>query len=94
MRVCMLQAALLDEATAFRDEHIVDVASYDELKAAIAAGKWARGGWGDSDAAEAQVKEDTGATLRCFPFEQPAGPLTCLMSGEAAKEVAVFAKAY
>ncbi len=40
-----MQAGLLEEATAFRDANIVDVSSYDELKAAIEAGKWARGHW-------------------------------------------------
>ena len=39
------QASLLAEATAFRDANIVDVASYAELRDAIAAGKWARGWW-------------------------------------------------
>ena len=89
-----MQAGLLAEATAFRDENIVDVTSYEELKAAIAAGKWARGGWAGTDEQETQVKEETGATLRCFPFEQPAGPHTCLLTGHAADEVALFARAY
>lgn len=89
-----MQAALLQEATEFRDENIVDVASYDELKAVIESGRWARGGWAGSDAQEKQVKEETGATLRCFPFEQPAGPHMCFLTGEAASEVALFAKAY
>ncbi len=34
------------------------------------------------------------ATLRCFPFDQPAGPHTCLMTGKPAAEVAIFAKSY
>lgn len=89
-----VQAALLAEAKAFRDANIVDVASYDELKAAVAAGKWARGGWAGSDAQETQIKEETQATLRCFPFEQPAGPHTCFMTGAPAAEVAIFAKSY
>lgn len=89
-----VQAALLQEATDFRDSNIVDVASYDELKAAIQSGRWARGGWAGSDEQEKQVKEETGATLRCFPFEQPAGPHSCFLTGEAAAEVALFAKAY
>lgn len=58
------------------------------------AGKWARGGWAASDDDERRVKEETQATLRCFPFEQPAGPHTCLMTGGPAKEVAIFAKSY
>jgi len=89
-----VQASLLREATAFRDENIVDVHSYDELKAAIAAGKWARGGWEGSDEQEKEIKEETGATIRCFPFDQPEGPHACLLTGAPAKEVCIFAKSY
>lgn len=60
----------------------------------VGAGKWARGGWAADDAAETRVKEETQATLRCFPFKQPAGPHVCLMTGLPAKEVALFAKSY
>ena len=55
---------------------------------------WARGGWEGSDEDEKRVKEETGATIRCFPFEQPTGPHACLMSGVEAKEVCIFAKSY
>lgn len=40
-----VQQSLLDEAAAFRDANIVDVATYEELKAVVAEGKWARGPW-------------------------------------------------
>ena len=40
-----VQQSLLEEAAAFRDANIVDVANYEELKAAVAEGKWARGPW-------------------------------------------------
>ncbi|CAI0546548.1 unnamed protein product [Linum tenue] len=89
-----IQASLLAKATSFRDSNIVDVSSYDELKEAISQGKWARGPWSASDKYEARVKEETGATIRCFPFEQPAGTKTCLMTGQPADEVAIFAKSY
>jgi len=89
-----VQEALLAQAQAFRDEHIVDVKSYEELKEAVAAGKWARGGWAGTDEQEVQIKEETQATIRCFPFQQPAGPHTCLMTGQPAAEVAIFAKSY
>ncbi|CAL1404890.1 unnamed protein product [Linum trigynum] len=89
-----IQASLLAKATSFRDSNIVDVSSYDELKEAISQGKWARGPWSASDKDEARVKEETGATIRCFPFEQPAGTKTCLMTGQPADEVAIFAKSY
>lgn len=47
-----------------------------------------------SDGDELKVKEETGATIRCFPFEQPEEIKTCLMTGNPAKEVAIFAKSY
>ena len=48
----------------------MDVKSYEELKVAISSGKWARGPWSASDSDEQRVKEETGATIQCFPFEQ------------------------
>lgn len=47
-----------------------------------------------SDEDELKVKEETGATIRCFPFEQPNETQNCLMSGNPADEVAIFAKSY
>ncbi|KAG6574195.1 Proline--tRNA ligase, chloroplastic/mitochondrial, partial [Cucurbita argyrosperma subsp. sororia] len=89
-----IQSSLLEQAKTFRDSNVVDVSSYNELKEAISQGKWARGPWSASDKDELKVKEETGATIRCFPFEQPQGPKTCLMTGNAAEEVAIFAKSY
>lgn len=82
------------QATEFRDANIVDVSTYEELKAAVAGGKWARGGWSGSDEDEKRVKEETQATLRCFPFDQPEGPHVCFLTREPADRVALFAKAY
>jgi len=89
-----IQRNLLDDARAFRDAHIQDAASYDEMQAIIAEGDWARAFWAGSDAEELAVKDETGATIRCFPFEQPDAPGECVMSGRVADKVALFAKAY
>ncbi len=89
-----VQAGLLAQAVAFRDSRIVDVASMDELRAVVEDGRWARAGWAGSDADEARVKEETGATFRCYPFQQPAGGRPCVVTGAAGAEVAIFAKAY
>ena len=51
-------------------------------------------GGAHSDEDEAKVKEETGATLRCFPFEQPAGEKVCLYTSKEAQEVAIFARSY
>ncbi|KAF3561428.1 hypothetical protein DY000_02016688 [Brassica cretica] len=89
-----IQSSLLEKAVSFRDSNIVDVNSYEELKVAISSGKWARGPWSASDSDEQRVKEETGATIRCFPFEQTQGIKTCLMTGNRAEEIAIFAKSY
>lgn len=89
-----IQSSLLQSATKYRDDNIVDVSSYDELKSVIESGKWARGYWSGSDEDELRVKEETSATLRCYPFEQPSQNGICFMTGKEANEVAIFAKAY
>ncbi|XP_002991132.2 proline--tRNA ligase, chloroplastic/mitochondrial [Selaginella moellendorffii] len=88
-----IQSSLLARATEFRDSNIVDVNSYEELKAVIAEGKWARGPWCGSDDNETTVKEETGATIRCFPFDQPEAK-TCIFTNKTTHEVAIFAKSY
>ncbi|KAJ7296399.1 hypothetical protein O6H91_Y126200 [Diphasiastrum complanatum] len=89
-----IQDNLLARALTFQDENIVDVESYLELKAAVSEGKWGRGHWAGSDLDEVTVKEETGATIRCFPFNQPEASKPCFMTGKSANEVAIFAKSY
>ncbi|MBA0701663.1 hypothetical protein Goari_020377, partial [Gossypium aridum] len=94
MLLCTLDFFALSNASWTLCSNIVDVSSYEELKEAISLGKWARGPWSASDADELRIKEETGATIRCFPFEQPQGTKACLMTGKPAEEVAIFAKSY
>jgi len=90
-----IQQNLLTQATTFRDENIHDVKTYDEFKQVIEAGGWACGRWAGSDDDERRVKEETGATLRCYPLEgQPDDTDACILTGEPAPEIAIFAKAY
>ena len=88
-----IQAALLDRAINFRDEHIHDVDDYETLKDVVQDG-WAFSWWCGDAACEAAVKEDTKATIRCIPMEQPGGTGKCVYCGKASKEKAYFAKAY
>jgi prolyl-tRNA synthetase len=88
-----IQAGLLAKATAFRDAHIFEVDSYEALTEAVQNG-WARAWWCGNDACEARVKEDTRATTRNIPTDQPGGSGRCVVCGEPASEQALFAKAY
>ncbi|MCC6146349.1 MAG: proline--tRNA ligase [Anaerolineaceae bacterium] len=88
-----IQKAMLDRATAFRDEHIHNPKNYDEFKDIITRG-WAFSWWCGSAACEAKIKEETKATTRCAPIDQSEGKGTCIYCGKPANEKVYFARAY
>ena len=88
-----IQAALLEKATAFRDANIHEPKDYDELKEVVKKG-WALSWWCESAECEAKVKEDTKATTRVIPLDQPEGEGKCIVCGEKAEKKVYFAKAY
>jgi len=88
-----IQAALLERATAFRDSNIHDPEDYETLKEVVSNG-WAFSWWCGDAACEAKVKEDTKATTRCIPLEQPGGSGKCIVCGEEADKKVYFARAY
>lgn len=88
-----IQASLLQKATDFREANTAEVRSYDELKQAISTG-FARGWWAGSSEDEQRIQEETKATLRCIPLEQPDGGGVCFFTGKPATQQAIFARAY
>ena len=88
-----IHASLFDRALEFRKAHTHDPKDYAEFKQAVEAG-WAFAWWCGDRECEAQIKEDTKATTRCIPLEQPGGAGTCIHCGQPAREKALFAKAY
>ena len=89
-----IQASLLEKATKFRDENIYEPKDYNEFKEIIEKGGWCYVWWKPSVENEAAIKEETKATLRCIPLDQPGGKGKCIYSGEEATEKAYFARAY
>jgi prolyl-tRNA synthetase len=88
-----IQKSLLERATTFRDSHIFDPKDYTELTEVVQNG-WAFSYWCESAECEAKVKEDTKATTRCIPLDQPAGKGNCIVCGNEAKRKVYFARAY
>ena len=84
---------MLQRATDFREAHTRDVGSYEEFQEAIAGG-FARAAWAGDSSEEERLKEETKATLRCIPFEQPSTPGRCFYTGRPANQVAIFGRAY
>ena len=50
--------------------------------------------WCGGSECEQHIKEETKATLRCLPVEQPGGSGVCIYCGKPASDKAYFAKAY
>jgi prolyl-tRNA synthetase len=88
-----IQDSLLKRATEFRDANIHEPRDYEHLKSIVADG-WAFAWWCESKECEAKVKEDTKATTRNIPLDQPEGQGTCVVCGNPAKKKVYFARAY
>ncbi len=88
-----IQAAMLVKARNFRDAHIHEPKDYEELRQIVQDG-WALAYWCGSTECEARVKEDTKATTRCIPLDQPEGQGKCIVCGQPAKSKVYFARAY
>ena len=88
-----IQASLYDRALAFRESNTHNPKDYDELREVVKSG-WAYSWWCGDDACEQQVKDDTKATTRCMPLDQPQGEGTCIVCNRPAMKKIYFAKAY
>ncbi len=88
-----IQDSLLQRATEFRDANIHEPKDYEDLKRIVADG-WAFAYWCESLECEAKVKEDTKATTRNIPMNQPEQEGTCIVCGRPAKRKVYFARAY
>ena len=95
-RLEAVQAALLERATRFRDEHVFHAETFEELGEKVERGFVFASHCGDP-ACEQQIQEKTKATIRCIPFEGPSAAGTvCVHDGKPsgyARQV-IFAKAY
>ena len=90
----MLSAALdRREANSIRER-----ISYDRFRELMAGdGGFVFAGWCSDAACEAQIKEDTKATIRCIPdeeFRSAEAPTVCLKCGRPSSVEALWAKAY
>jgi prolyl-tRNA synthetase len=96
-----IQQSMFDKALAFRRSNTHAAADYEEFKKAVETG-FAFAGWCGGSDCEEKIKEETRATMRCIPLHPEAvlgpggaaGSGKCVHCGQAAKERAIFARAY
>ncbi len=90
-----IQDELFTQALAFRQGRTFRPASYEELKALIKdPGGFVEGLWCGRLACEDKVKADTKATIRALPLDPAPVEGACIVCGEPATELAVWAQAY
>jgi len=90
-----VQAALLAHATEFRESNTRRVDTYDAFKEVLTeAGGFIRVHWAGTSEDEDRIKDETRATVRCYPLDAPEGEGVCFYTGEKTDRVAIFARAY
>ncbi len=92
-----IQAELLQRATDMREARTHRVDTYAEMKARLPVEHgFFLVPWTPDNDAEAAIKADCKATIRCYPLtgqEEAAGKV-CFYSGKPATRMAIFARAY
>jgi prolyl-tRNA synthetase len=88
-----IHEALLEKAAASLTDNTTEPGTYEELREAVTSG-FALAWWCGSADCERKVQEETKATTRCIPFDQPGGSGRCVVCGSPAEEQAVWARAY
>ena len=71
------------------------VDSYDEFKKALdEGGGFIMAHWDGTPETEEKIKEETKATIRCIPLDNPQENGKCIYSGKPSTQRVVFARAY
>jgi prolyl-tRNA synthetase len=90
-----MQKEMLERARNHRDSHTSSAADFEEFKDAVANKPgFVKAMWCGDRACEDAIKEQTGATSRCMPFEQEELAETCVCCGKKAKSMVYWGKAY
>lgn len=90
-----IQQNLLQRARTYRDAHITRVDTWDAFKEVLETqGGFLSAHWDGTPETEERIKEETKATIRCIPLDNPPEEGTCIYSGKPSRERVLFAIAY
>ncbi len=90
-----IQQNLFDTAKKYQQDNIRNVDSFDEFKQVLEekAG-FIYAHWDGTTETELKIKEETGATIRCIPMNNPLEDGVCIFSGKPSTQRVLFARAY
>jgi len=90
-----IQDNLYQRAHKYREENTYQVDTYQELQDGLKTkGGFYLAHWDGDPQTEAQIKEQTQATIRCIPFDKSDSGGFCVLTGKPSKQRVIFAKAY
>jgi prolyl-tRNA synthetase len=90
-----VQKSMFEKAKAHRDTHTYSATTMDEMRKILEENPgFIKAMWCEDEACEVQIKEETGATSRCMPFEQEHISDTCVCCGKPANTMVYWGKAY
>ncbi len=90
-----MQQDMYDRALAHREENTHVATNWDEFTDILEKKQgFIKGMWCGDQECEIAIKDKTGATTRCMPFEQENLGDVCVHCGKPAKKMVYFGKAY
>jgi len=90
-----IQENIYNKALKFRTENTFRVNTWEEFREVVEVkGGFAYAHWDGTPETEAKIKEETKATIRCIPLDNPSEDGTCILTGKASKQRVLFAVAY
>ena len=90
-----IQKDIYAKAEKYRDENITKVDSYEEFKKVLEEkGGFILAHWDGTAEEEAQIQEETKATIRCIPLNNSVEDGISMLSKKPSKQRVIFAKSY
>jgi prolyl-tRNA synthetase len=90
-----IQNSIYNKARNYRDEHITEANSYQELKDLLDNKTgFISAHWDGTPETELKIKEETKATIRCIPLNNKQEEGVCVYSGKPSTQRVLFARAY
>ncbi len=90
-----MQQDMFNRALAHREENTHTATNWEEFTDILEKKQgFIKGMWCGDQECEIAIKEETGATTRCMPFEQENLGEVCVHCGKPAKKMVYFGKAY
>lgn len=90
-----IQKDIYQKAYDYRESHITKVDTYEEFKKVLEEkGGFISAPWDGTAEEEEQIKNETKATIRCIPLNNPQENGTSMISGKPSSQRVIFAKAY